>query len=497
MKLPENLKRIRKENNLSQEQLAEKLGVSRQAVSKWESGQSYPEMDKVLTICKLFNYNIDELMNENVKEVSENKQSKINFNKYVDDFFGFITKTMAMFESMKFGQKVKCIFEQFMIGVCIAIVLAIIAEIGSMITSGVFGWLPNRVYFIIRDIFSSIYLIFSIVIGAVILLHIFKIRYLDYYELVKDKDRNERKLNSDSEDKSNNEQESNEKYFENKKEKIIIRDPEHSESRFLNGIAKIIIFGVKAFVGFCACIFVFSLVMLCASLICSFLFVKTGLLFVGAIICILAAIVINIVILEILYNFIISKKNAKLRIGVTILISLIVIGIGGGLSFIGITSFNVIEEGLEDELVKDVYNYNIEDIATIENSSWGYIEYIESDNSDVRIEVAHYDNFDTFTSLNGDKRLYIYCTSSEGNIFKELRRSIKDINNKEIRDYSYFKISIYATKENIQKLENNARNLDIIEQDYEERIEELEDEVDEKDEKIFELENKLEEYMYN
>ena len=55
MKLSENLKIIRRDNNLSQEQLAEKLGVSRQAVSKWESGQSYPEMDKVLLICKLFN----------------------------------------------------------------------------------------------------------------------------------------------------------------------------------------------------------------------------------------------------------------------------------------------------------------------------------------------------------------------------------------------------------------------------------------------------------
>ena len=81
MKLSDNLKTIRKDNNLSQEQLAEKLGVSRQAVSKWESDQSYPEMDKVLLICKLFNYKIDELMNENVKEVEETKQSKNNINK--------------------------------------------------------------------------------------------------------------------------------------------------------------------------------------------------------------------------------------------------------------------------------------------------------------------------------------------------------------------------------------------------------------------------------
>ena len=40
MNLSDNLKRIRKENNLSQEQLADKLGVSRQAVSKWESNQA-------------------------------------------------------------------------------------------------------------------------------------------------------------------------------------------------------------------------------------------------------------------------------------------------------------------------------------------------------------------------------------------------------------------------------------------------------------------------
>ena len=42
MNLADNLKKIRSDNKLSQEQLAEKLGVSRQSVSKWESGQAYP-----------------------------------------------------------------------------------------------------------------------------------------------------------------------------------------------------------------------------------------------------------------------------------------------------------------------------------------------------------------------------------------------------------------------------------------------------------------------
>ena len=74
MNLSDNLKRIRKENNLSQEQLADKLGVSRQSVSKWESGQAYPEMDKVLQLCQLFNLNIDELLNQNIKDVNNKKQ---------------------------------------------------------------------------------------------------------------------------------------------------------------------------------------------------------------------------------------------------------------------------------------------------------------------------------------------------------------------------------------------------------------------------------------
>ena len=49
MSFSENLQYLRKKQNLTQEQFAEQMEVSRQAVSKWESGQSYPEMEKLLT----------------------------------------------------------------------------------------------------------------------------------------------------------------------------------------------------------------------------------------------------------------------------------------------------------------------------------------------------------------------------------------------------------------------------------------------------------------
>ena len=62
MGFSENLQILRKKQNMSQEQLAEKLEVSRQAVSKWESGSGYPETEKLITICELFNCSIDEIL---------------------------------------------------------------------------------------------------------------------------------------------------------------------------------------------------------------------------------------------------------------------------------------------------------------------------------------------------------------------------------------------------------------------------------------------------
>ena len=72
MSFGENLQLIRKKNQLSQEGLAEMLGVSRQAVSKWELGEGYPEVDKLLLLSKKLNVSLDSLLGEeNTMAVSE------------------------------------------------------------------------------------------------------------------------------------------------------------------------------------------------------------------------------------------------------------------------------------------------------------------------------------------------------------------------------------------------------------------------------------------
>ena len=62
MSFSENLKQLRRNHHLSQEELAELLDVSRQAVSKWEQGQGYPEVEKLLLLSSKLNISLDALM---------------------------------------------------------------------------------------------------------------------------------------------------------------------------------------------------------------------------------------------------------------------------------------------------------------------------------------------------------------------------------------------------------------------------------------------------
>ena len=62
MSLSENLQFLRQRRGITQEQLAEELDVSRQSVSKWESGVSYPEMDTILKLCDIFHVDMDTLL---------------------------------------------------------------------------------------------------------------------------------------------------------------------------------------------------------------------------------------------------------------------------------------------------------------------------------------------------------------------------------------------------------------------------------------------------
>jgi transcriptional regulator with XRE-family HTH domain len=76
MEFNEKLQKLRKEKGMSQENSAEMLDVSRQAISKWESGQSYPEMDKLIALSDLFGVTMDSLVKSG--ELQKDKDNNIS-----------------------------------------------------------------------------------------------------------------------------------------------------------------------------------------------------------------------------------------------------------------------------------------------------------------------------------------------------------------------------------------------------------------------------------
>ena len=95
MTFKEKIVKLRKLKGLTQDEFASAVGVSRQAVYKWESGQSYPEVSKLLEMKILFNISIDDLLDDNYEVVVPEKKKrkrlpkevKVEIEKAVDEQF--------------------------------------------------------------------------------------------------------------------------------------------------------------------------------------------------------------------------------------------------------------------------------------------------------------------------------------------------------------------------------------------------------------------------
>jgi transcriptional regulator with XRE-family HTH domain len=79
MTIGERLYKLRKDKNISQEELANELNVSRQTISKWETEESSPDFDKIIPLCEYFGITSDELLSgkENIIEANKEQNTKI------------------------------------------------------------------------------------------------------------------------------------------------------------------------------------------------------------------------------------------------------------------------------------------------------------------------------------------------------------------------------------------------------------------------------------
>ena len=90
MEFHEKLQELRKSRNLTQEELAEALYVSRTAISKWESGRGYPSIDSLKAISGFFSISIDELLSADALVSIAEKENRSNIQRICDVLFGTV-----------------------------------------------------------------------------------------------------------------------------------------------------------------------------------------------------------------------------------------------------------------------------------------------------------------------------------------------------------------------------------------------------------------------
>lgn len=141
MEFNEKLQKLRTNENLTQEELAEKLYVSRAAISKWESGRGYPSIDSLKAIAKYFHVTIDELIgSEEIVNLAEQDMKSSN-KKYTALICGILDcLTLLLFFLPVFGNGDKTEVESVsllaMTGVGLWLKIIFVAVIGITILNG-------------------------------------------------------------------------------------------------------------------------------------------------------------------------------------------------------------------------------------------------------------------------------------------------------------------------------------------------------------------------
>lgn len=446
-----NLQKLRKRENMSQEALAEKLDVTRQSVSKWESGASYPEMDKLISICKIFNVDMDTLVNGDVDIDSPDKEASINTKDILDKFNTLMKKIVCLFESMSFKEII-----EFLVTVFLLVIIIIVGTIPKDIIENLIGtnllegitYVGPTLNTLFRLIVDILYSVFAIVIFAYVL----KIKYLDRIKIKEDTDK---EIVAKVKEKRVEEV-----------EKVIIKDNSSNSNSLTRLLAKIIIYIIKFFV----VLFLFAplicIVVLAVMLGFEVLFVIKGLPLVGILLWTIAGIIISALCFEVPLNFVINHKNNYKRVMITLLISLVIIIIGSiifAFEFFSITYVN--------ELPKDVKTKEISETLPMTNDfkTIGYyyndIEYVVDDSlTDViEVDVTYYDyliNNNIEIEVHNNN-LLVYMDSPKKFSFKEaLDKVSKDIKNGKIYNYdkiNEYKVTIKTSSNNINIIKNNNK----------------------------------------
>lgn len=450
MQFYEKLSKLRKANNLSQEQLAEKLNVTRQAVSKWESGESYPDMAKIIQLCKILNCSLNELMDDGVMgeiEPNEKECEKEEKKNYFNDFLDYVTKTYNMFVHMSFKSKIVMLLEMCFIALVLFCIGALF-YVGITVLVDLFvSILPSFIGYTLRRILEAISMGLLLVLGVIVFLHLFKIRYLDYYVTITDNNVNTQNV---EEPIKENKQES--ELTVNRNPKIIIRDPAHSSSRFFKGLANIIIFLIKCMVVIIVIPVIITFVFGVGAAI--FCLIQGGKLFYYIALCLLGALLLAYIIIHFAYNYLFRLKQPYKVFLWVFLSGLLIIGVGGGFTANSIMSL----EPEYSEIDRTVYsNKLVLDENEKLDLEYAKVEYEIDDTAEgIEVEIHHPVNTKMYKHwYYGNEDEIIHSFHVYVDDLKSLSLAIADLRLGKIRpeyyDYDNIEVHIRCSRETYEK----------------------------------------------
>lgn len=526
MKFSEKLIKLRKENKLSQEQLASKLDVSRQAVSKWESGQTYPEMDKLLALCKLFKCSLDDLTNDEISkdEMSNNQNKKNGFINFIYEMLEFINKSISMLKSMSFKEIFKMGFELFLL-----IVFLLFLRLPFALVEN-FG--VDLLYFLGLNKFPGTYEVWSLLINliylilfTIIFVYIYKVRYLDKYEETEEKIV---KYIKEKKDEQEEEKETKKTKKEVKIEERVIVKKDNSRSFALFNILGTIMKYIIKFIVICIGLpFICTLALFAFLLIIDIILTIKGVVFIGILLGISFALIFNIMLVEILFKFIFNMHINFKKIFIMFIISVIGLGISAGVLAFEATKVKVydtipneLEKGniTKEFKIKDnsyifyndysVYcNYN--DECEFQLWEWRYnIEkkYDENLKDKVKIEMTYNKDFVGIELKEDNASIEVNgYNATDYNVFvKIFKLSLEHLKDKKIYLYDNYNldtidITITTSKKNHELLDNNfnkriekikKETLEESRNNYQDMINNYENRIYNLQEQIYEWENK-------
>lgn len=452
MSFRKNLEYLRKGKKLSQEDLGYKLGVSRQSVSKWESGAAYPETDKMLAMCKLFDCTLDELMNQNMQEEQIEETRKYTFNDFIKSVTSIVDRSVRMISSMKAKSLIRFIFE---LAILFILILLIRMPFNYIYQAGanIFTQGANRYFDVLLAFWKFLIDIVYLVVAVVSFVYIYKVRFLDAFEDVgESKDLPERKVESS-----------------------VVKNQTKSEKKDISvkydfGIfsllGKAILFLFKCFVGFCSLFVVFFFLGSVAGLVIQISWLFQGIYFWSILLFLFSLITFLGMLITVLYNFIFNRKTAWRKVLTVLLATLVGFGVGAGVGLLELKEFSVVS-GYSSNIVldKEIKEFEMKDTLII-NPPYR-IKYMEDENlaDRVRVEVRYSKKLSEVhmeeKSYEGNDRIDINVHGSNSRVsFKEAYNILlHDLKRKEINsNYSRIfdgEITVFTSKANIEKIREN------------------------------------------